>query len=83
MELGNTEDSMLHNSVSSGKVSIEVVVRQYGLLQPLDWGEDCATELGRMFDLWNALVRIESNFQNDYQRLLQDDPEIVKISSEI
>lgn len=83
MELGTTDNPTPHNSAASEVLSIEVVVRQYGLSQPLDWGEDCAAELGRMVDLWNALVRIESGVQNDYQRLMQDDHEIAKLSSEI
>ena len=42
-----------------GNASIEASVFRYGLLPPLDWGEDCEAELARQTQLWNQLVEIE------------------------
>lgn len=36
-----------------------VVVRHYGLLPPIDWGQDCHEQLFLMNRLWNRLVEIE------------------------
>lgn len=61
----------------------EVVVRQYGLLQPLDWADDCDAELRRMVDFWNALVEIEGRSRREYRKLMQSDTALMKISAEI
>jgi hypothetical protein len=39
--------------------AMEVRVFRYGLLPPLDWGEDCEAELARQTRLWDQLVEIE------------------------
>ena len=36
-----------------------VLVRQYGLLPPLDWDQDCQEHLWMQNKLWNALVEID------------------------
>lgn len=51
----------------------EVIIRQYGLLDPLDWGDDCDDELRRMNDLWNSLVETERCIQKSYTSLISND----------
>lgn len=54
----------------------EVIVHQYGLLDPLDWSEDCATELERMHALKGKLVEIEREYRISFDRLLERDPHL-------
>jgi hypothetical protein len=61
----------------------EIVVRQYGLLSPTNWGEDCEEELLRMNQLWNRLVEIEHATQEKYLSLISRDPAIDYIQDQI
>lgn len=54
----------------------EVIVRRYGLLDPLDWMEDCETELERMHALTARLVEIERGYRASFDRLLERDPHL-------
>src|SRR2546426_945321 len=47
-----------------------IVVRQYGLLPPTDWGEDCHEQLFLMNRLWNRLVEIEQEHIKEYRQLM-------------
>jgi hypothetical protein len=83
MELEPTINFARHSPVAPEPAGTEVVVRQYGLLEPLDWGDDCSAELGRMVDLWNALVEIERGARGQYQKIMQNDPAITETSAKI
>lgn len=51
----------------------EIIVRQYGLLDPLDWGKDCEEELRRMDLFWNRLVDIHEKYVDlYYAQILKD-----------
>lgn len=53
---------------------IQIVIRHYGLLDPLDWGLDCDEEIERSRKLWNNLVDIhESYVQKYYDQILKDE----------
>src|SRR3989344_3836666 len=51
----------------------EIVIRQYGLLAPLDWGQDCEEELERMDQLWNRLVDIHEAYVIKFRCTLEND----------
>lgn len=50
-----------------------VVIRKYGLLDPLDWGVDCDRQLQLQNKLWNRLVRIERDAQARYREIFKAD----------
>lgn len=54
----------------------EVIVHQYGLLNPLDWAEDCTSELERMHAFKGRLVEIEHEYRISFDRLLERDPNL-------
>jgi hypothetical protein len=54
-----------------------VVIRQYRLMPPENWGEDCEEQLRRMTALWNRLVEIDRAHCDKYRAATADDP-IVK-----
>jgi hypothetical protein len=56
-----------------------VTVRQYRLLPPVDWGEDCEAELRRMTALWNKLVEIDRTNREQYRAATADDPLVSKL----
>lgn len=58
-----------------------IVVHQYGLFQPVDWGADCESELDRMRNLWNRLVEIERAHTAAVQEIGADDP-VVKAATD-
>lgn len=52
----------------------EIVVRHYGLLNPLDWDNDCEDELKKMDVFWNNLVNIHEKYVNlYYAEIMKDD----------
>jgi hypothetical protein len=60
-----------------------VLIRKYGLLDPLDWGSDCQEQLVRQNALWNRLVRIERDSQAHARQILSADPEYAQLNAEI
>lgn len=46
------------------------IIYKYGLLPPLDWGEDCDAELRRMNALWNRLVEIDRGHRDRYRAVI-------------
>jgi len=46
-----------------------ILVRQYGLLFPLDWDHDCQEHLWLENKLWNQLVEIEHNHQEKFKAI--------------
>jgi hypothetical protein len=73
----------LENDPIATETQLDVVVRQYGLLPPTDWGPDCEEELLRMTQLWNDLVRIEAAYREQYQAMMADAPGLSAINEEI
>ncbi|QEE39152.1 MULTISPECIES: hypothetical protein [unclassified Methylobacterium] len=52
----------------------QIVIRRYGLLDPLDWDSDCDHEIERSNKLWNILVGIhEECAQKYYDLILKDE----------
>ena len=41
----------------------QIIVRQYGLLAPLNWDQDCQEQLWLQNKFWNRLVEIEAQYQ--------------------
>jgi hypothetical protein len=56
---------------------------QYGLLDPLDWGEDCEHQLRLQNMLWNALVEIERTHRGRISALVSADPEVAALEGAI
>jgi len=52
----------IEDSAFSERSKSEIVIRRYGLLDPIDWGADCENELERMVFLWNKLVDIHEKY---------------------
>ncbi|NBJ13598.1 zinc ribbon domain-containing protein [Microvirga arsenatis] len=61
----------------------EITIRQYGLLSPLDWGEDCEEELLRMNQLWNRLAEIEQVTREKYNTSIMTDQDVESIYQQI
>lgn len=57
----------------SPRTEKEVIVHRYGLLDPFDWAEDCEAELERMHALKNRLVKIECEYRDNFDCLLEQD----------
>lgn len=62
---------------------MSVIVRQYGLLDPLNWGEDCQEHLYLMNRFWNALVEIEHGNRRQYREIIGNDEDVATIQSQI
>lgn len=60
-----------------------VIVRQYGLRAPLNWGRDVDDELYRMNALWNTLVDIERANRERYRKIVAESPVLAEISARI
>lgn len=60
-----------------------VVVRRYGLRQPLDWGTDCDDEMRRMTALWNNLVAIEAEHRVAFVALTAADPKVRALEAKV
>lgn len=59
------------------------IVYKYGLLDPIDWGEDCREQLFLMNRLWNQLVEIEHGQRAQYRAIVNADDEIAPIQRRI
>lgn len=53
-----------------------VLVRQYGLLDPLDWDQDCQEHLWLQNKLWNTLVEIDQTARGRYFALMSAEPDV-------
>lgn len=60
----------------------QVRVYRYGLLSPVDWGEDCDEQMWRMNDFWNRLVEIERAHREKYRLTVDSDPRVVPVLEE-
>jgi len=68
---------------SDGQTAGAVVVRHYGLLQPMDWGPDIDDELRRMNRLWNTLVEIDNYAHDQYFAIIGASQAMGTIGQEI
>jgi hypothetical protein len=59
-----------------------VTIRQYRLLPPLDWSEDCEAEMRRMTALWNKLVEIDRSHTERYRAATADDPAVAELRTQ-
>ena len=66
-----------------GQLARDVIVRQFGLLDPLDWGPDCEEELQRETAFWNVLVEIERNHREAFIKMTADDPAVAEIETSL
>lgn len=53
-----------------------VLVRQYGLGNPVDWGDDCQEHLWLCNKLWNRFVEIEQENRKKYLEIFRQDDEL-------
>lgn len=61
----------------------QVIVRQYGLRPPLDWGEDCHEQLFLQNKLWNTLVEIERDNAAQWQAVFTRDHYYAELRAEL
>ncbi|MHC2108919.1 nuclease/transposase family protein [Methylobacterium sp. CM6246] len=55
----------------------EIVIRHYGLLEPIDWHSDCDQELERVNALWNHLVDIHESYFLKYYNIILTDNDLI------
>lgn len=60
-----------------------VIVRNYGCLPPLNWGDDCQEHLYLMNVFWNRLVEIEQANRAAYRALVDADDQVSVVNAEI
>lgn len=53
-----------------------IIIYQYGLKPPLDWGADCEAEVDRMRALWNRCVEIERTHRAAVFAISEDDERV-------
>jgi len=62
---------------------VKTIVRQYGLLAPNNWGDDCFKHLFLQNRFWNRLVEIEQDYRNKYREIIGSDNEVAHIQKDI
>jgi len=55
----------------------DIVIRHYGLLEPIDWHSDCDQEIERANALWNRLVDIHELYVSKYYDLILTDDDLI------
>lgn len=61
---------------------VETVAYRYGLLPPLDWGEDVESQLRAQNDLWNKLVEIDRAFRERVRAVAAADAEVITLEAQ-
>lgn len=61
----------------------QVIVRQYGLLDPMNWDRDCAEHLYLQHKFWNRLVEIERDHRTAYRAIVNADEAVSVINQQI
>ncbi|MCJ2072154.1 transposase [Methylobacterium sp. J-030] len=51
----------------------EIVIRKYGLLAPVEWTEDCESEMRLMDDFWNKLIDVHEKYTSRYLVVIEKD----------
>ncbi|RLB65745.1 MAG: transposase [Deltaproteobacteria bacterium] len=59
------------------------VIRQYGLLEPLNWDQDCAEHLYLKNKFWNTLVEIERDHRTAYRIVIDADEAVAEMNLKI
>src|SRR5215469_8418153 len=57
--------------------------RQYGLLPPLDWDDECEAEIDRERHFWNNLVEIERSHRELLRKERSKDPQIADLEAQL
>src|SRR5215469_9403667 len=60
-----------------------VGMRQYGLLPPLDWDDECEAEIDRQRHFWNNLVEIERSHREMLRKERSKDPQIADLEAQL
>jgi hypothetical protein len=63
--------------------SNQLIIRKYGLLEPSNWGPDCEQELFLMNKLWNCLVEIHRQAQQDYLSIIMNDLDFAEATDKL
>lgn len=56
---------------------------RYGLLDPLDWDQDCHEQLFLMNAFWNSLVEIERNHRDRYRAIIGSDERVATLQTSL
>jgi hypothetical protein len=56
---------------------------RYGLLDPLDWDQDCDEQLFLMNRFWNSLVEIERKHREHYHALMCSDERVAPVQASL
>lgn len=62
---------------------MSTLIYRYGLLDPIDWDEDCREQLWRRNALWNRLVEIDHAHRERYFRLLSAEPAVAGLEQRL
>lgn len=62
---------------------MSIIVRKYGLLAPINWGDDCREQLFLANKLWNTLVEIERTNQIEWNAVFEQNPEFSMLKTEL
>ena len=63
--------------------TMSVVVRRYGLLDPINWDVDCFEHLYLQKKFWNRLVEIDLEYRHRYRAIVNSDKEVASIQTAI
>jgi len=55
---------------------------KYGLLAPMDWGDDCEEEILLQAAFWNRLVELENSYRQRVRAVECEDPNVVRLETE-
>jgi Putative transposase DNA-binding domain len=62
---------------------LTAIAFKYGLLEPIDWDDDCDDHLYRMNNLWNTLVEIEGKHNEKYRALIAGDDTVAPVQARV
>ena len=65
--------------VGTGSISVSY---KYGLLAPIDWGDDCEEEISLQTVLWNKLVELENSYRQHVRALEREDLNVVQLEND-
>lgn len=63
--------------------SKRIIARKYGLLEPLNWDQDCADHLYLRKKLWNTLVEIEQDHCRAFRAIVSADESVAEMDKRI
>lgn len=61
----------------------ETISYQYGLLDPINWDQDCHEQLWLMNRFWNALVEIERRHREKYREIVGSDDAVAPLQAQL